>query len=126
MKYCTWCKKEKPLTRFSKRTYRSGKVGYQTKCKDCERVCKKKYYKPNENMRRQLGITDEKYDQLIEESNGMCSICDREMKKICLDHDHSSGKFRGLLCNNCNTALGLVGDNVDTLHKMINYLGINS
>jgi len=76
-------------------------------------------------MRRQLGITDEKYNQLIEESNGMCGICEREMKKICLDHDHSSGKFRGLLCNNCNTALGLVGDNIDTLHKMIAYLNVS-
>ena len=77
-------------------------------------------------MRRQLGITDEKYDQLIEESNGKCTICNQEMKKICLDHDHSSGKFRGLLCNNCNTALGLVGDNTHTLQSMIEYLNLQT
>ena len=42
--------------------------------------------------------------------------------KKCIDHCHNKEKIRGVLCNNCNTALGLVGDNVEILSKLIQYL----
>jgi hypothetical protein len=57
--------------------------------------------------------------------NENCQICDMELTKKCIDHCHSTNKIRGVLCNNCNTALGLVGDNIDTLHKMIAYLNVS-
>lgn len=50
-----------------------------------------------------------------------CEICG-STNRICFDHDHNSGKFRGWLCNSCNVALGLVRDNPETLLKMIEYL----
>ena len=122
MKNCSWCKETLPLDRFSKRTYSSGNIGYQSKCKSCEKVSKKRYYKPHENIRRALNISDSDYTTLIEKSQGHCEVCSRPLTKICIDHDHNTGKVRGVLCNNCNTALGLVGDNVSTLTKLIQYL----
>jgi len=122
MKTCSWCKETLPLDRFSKRTYSSGNIGYQCKCKNCEKVSKKKYYKPHEQTRRKLGISEEDYNTLIEKSKGGCEVCSRPLDKVCIDHCHTTGKVRGVLCNNCNTALGLVGDNVATLSKLIQYL----
>jgi hypothetical protein len=43
-----------------------------------------------------------------------------------IDHCHSTNKIRGVLCNNCNTALGLVGDNIGTLQSMVEYLSKNT
>jgi hypothetical protein len=57
-----------------------------------------------------------------------CEICGQRGKKrngITLDHDHKTGKFRGWLCSNCNTALGLVQENKETLQALIKYIEIN-
>lgn len=51
-----------------------------------------------------------------------CEICGVGDVRIVLDHNHTTGKFRGWICNACNTALGHARDNVDTLYKMIDYL----
>ena len=122
MKTCSRCGESKDFSCFSKRSDRPS--GVQSKCKDCEREVRVKYYKPHHDTRRKLKISDDLYEQLM--SNTNCQICHAELTKKCIDHCHSTNKIRGVLCNNCNTALGLVGDNVDTLHKMINYLGINT
>lgn len=50
-----------------------------------------------------------------------CECCGKE-KELHLDHDHESGKFRGWLCTNCNTALGKLGDNIEGLLRAIHYL----
>lgn len=79
-------------------------------------------------MKKQYGITLEEYEILLEKQNGMCAICKSEnthSKGYCfaVDHDHKTGKVRGLLCHQCNLALGNIKDNVQTLHSMIRYLG---
>jgi len=78
------------------------------------------YYKPHEKIRQKLKISDDLYEDLMKNEN--CQICDAELTKKCIDHCHSTNKIRGVLCNNCNTALGLVGDNTQTLQSMIEYL----
>lgn len=50
-----------------------------------------------------------------------CELCGGTTR-IAYDHCHATGKFRGWLCMKCNTALGLVGDNIELLQKMIDYL----
>lgn len=58
-----------------------------------------------------------------------CEICGEEGKKrngIVLDHNHKTGKFRGWLCSNCNTVIGLSGENVNKLNKIISYISENS
>jgi hypothetical protein len=120
MKLCSRCKQELPEEFFHKRTLRTGRIGLQHNCKECNKELKKKYYKPNEVSRRKLGISPEFYEELMK--SGVCDVCKREMKKKCIDHCHTTGKVRGVLCNNCNTALGLVGDNVQILSELIRYL----
>ena len=123
MKTCNRCKVEKPLTEYYKRTYSSGNVGYQNNCKKCQGELRVQYWKPHQVARRKFGLSDEDYTTLIERSQGLCEVCNTPMgDKRCIDHDHKTGKIRGVLCNNCNTALGLVGDNVATLTKLIQYL----
>ena len=119
MKTCSTCNTDKPLTEFHKRTYSSGNVGYQSKCKTCSTSVRGKYYKPHSKIKYQLGLS---WDQVQEiTSPGKCAACG-STDRLCIDHDHQTNEVRGLLCHNCNTALGLVGDNLDTLSNLITYL----
>ena len=123
MKTCTACKRELSYDNFHKRTYASGNIGYQPKCKDCHRDIRRGYYKPHDTARRKFNLSEAEYNTLINRSQGLCEVCNIPMgDKRCIDHDHVTGEIRGVLCNNCNTALGLVGDNVTTLTKLIQWL----
>lgn len=51
-----------------------------------------------------------------------CDICGMNSRRICYDHDHNTGEFRGWLCSGCNLALGLVKDNPHTLRKLASYI----
>ena len=55
----------------------------------------------------------------------MCELCGRG-GKICFDHDHKTGRFRGWICYNCNTILGLADDNAQVLQMIIEYLRRNN
>lgn len=79
------------------------------------------------NLIKNHGITEEAYDALYESQQGCCKICgSRSMDKIrdvlAVDHDHVTGRIRGLLCSNCNMLLGHAKDNTTTLLKAIQYL----
>ena len=122
MKTCSRCRETKELDSFSKRSGRPS--GVHSKCKDCEREVRRQYYKPHEFMRRKFSLTEDQYDDLMK--NEKCQICNVELIKKCIDHCHTTNKIRGVLCNNCNTALGLVGDNIATIESMIKYLNTNT
>lgn len=79
----------------------------------------------NRHMQSRYGLERSQYDKMIEAQHNQCKICgvifgDRDT--IHIDHSHTTGKVRGLLCANCNKALGNVKDNTDILQSMINYL----
>ena len=121
MKTCTSCEMELSKDLFHKRTYSSGKIGLQPKCKECSTKNRKQYYKPHEYMRRKFKLSEAEYNELMKHDN--CQVCSRDItNKKCIDHCHNKEKIRGVLCNNCNTALGLVGDNIQILSKLIQYL----
>lgn len=75
---------------------------------------------------KQYGITPDDYDRMYSECNGKCSICDAHQTELgtilVIDHDHSSGMVRGLLCRKCNASLGGFGDSEDLLTSAISYL----
>ncbi len=74
---------------------------------------------------RKYGITIEEYEQMLKDQNGVCKICkgpDPAGKDFAVDHCHVTGKVRGLLCQNCNTSLGLMKDSHVNLSNAINYL----
>lgn len=76
------------------------------------------------HLRSKYGITIAEYNAIFESQNKSCAICgyQGENKNFHLDHNHQTGKVRGILCNPCNGALGLMRDNIETLEKAIQYL----
>ena len=82
-------------------------------------------------LRKTYGITEEDYNILALKQDNKCAICSEmetgtrrgiAIKRLSVDHDHISGKVRGLLCNRCNKALGGFNDSAILLSNAINYL----
>ena len=75
------------------------------------------------------GITLEQYDALFISQGCGCAVCGgkgwTEKSRMPVDHDHETGKIRGILCDSCNTMLGLAKDNQDILRMLIAYLERN-
>jgi len=80
---------------------------------------------------KRYGITRLDYNNLYENQRGLCSICGKEeistlrsvkKKVLAVDHCHTTGKVRGLLCSNCNRGLGHFQESSDILRKAIDYL----
>jgi hypothetical protein len=84
--------------------------------------------KRRENSWRQrgmVGMTYDLYEQMLIDQNNKCAICNLEhtdIKKLHVDHCHNTGKVRGLLCSNCNNGMGKLGDSIERLELVINYL----
>jgi hypothetical protein len=72
------------------------------------------------------GLSLEDYKELYNLQDGKCAICHVDFSLLKnsppIDHDHTTGKVRGLLCSNCNTALGLMKDDMGRLQEAIDYL----
>lgn len=81
---------------------------------------------------RHYGITLEQYLEMHDAQNGVCAVCSKpettvdnrtkEVRRLAVDHCHSAGKIRSLLCSRCNTVLGQVGDDTSVLAAMVGYL----
>ena len=85
----------------------------------------------NSKYKRQYGITVDDYNRMLTAQNDGCGICGvktpgNRTKHFHVDHCHSTGKVRGLLCHKCNRALGLFDDNVDVLLQAAKYLSEES
>ncbi len=75
-------------------------------------------------LKRAYNLTLEQHEQLYVDQNGCCAICKQSIAydKMNTDHDHKTGKIRGLLCWSCNLMLGNAKDNLDTLRTAVRYL----
>lgn len=128
-KECPDCKMIKSKDEFYKIPSRSD--GLAQRCVECSRRAKRveyvKYknkYKDND-LRKRYGITLEDYMTLIDLQDGLCAICRSPSDTnfaLCVDHNHQTGEVRGLLCNRCNRALGMFGDDINVLIEAIIYL----
>jgi len=74
------------------------------------------------HLRRKYGITLEDYNSMFRNQNGRCAICNRDGRELAVDHDHTTGKIRGLLCFSCNTSIGKFNDDISILKSAINYI----
>lgn len=142
MKQCYHCKSLYPLPDFSKDVSKNdGKSIY---CRSCLRRKLKKNrdnfdykvkrqasrykYKQQEReyaIKYRYRLTVEQRDELFKKQNECCAICktNQDTRGFSVDHCHKTGKIRGLLCNKCNTGLGMFGDNKENLKQAIEYLG---
>lgn len=91
----------------------------------------KDYYRNNKDnvkntyLQTNYGITLEHYNTLLELQEEKCKICNKKCptrKSLAVDHNHDTGKIRGLLCKNCNIGLGMFFDNIDFLESAVVYL----
>jgi len=141
---CVDCKRT-----LSKDKYYWHKRGHRhsASCRDCYQLKRRAYqiaymadrgnakrrenYDPEKRSQRiveSYGISLEKYNSLLASQNGGCAICGSKEPKtkrngrFCLDHDHSTGEVRGLLCSPCNRGIGLLGDNPERLTMAAAYL----
>lgn len=79
----------------------------------------------DKQLRYKYGISSDQYRGLLKHQGGSCALCGRSPKKnksLSVDHDHKTKKVRGLLCQDCNVALGLFLDSKKTFRKAIKYL----
>ena len=86
--------------------------------------------KKNSYLKSEYGITLDDYNKMFADQAGCCAICNTHAshltKPLCVDHCHTTGKVRGLLCGECNLAIGKLKDNVQNLKNAIKYLGDES
>lgn len=130
-KICYRCKIEKDVQEFYKDGYK--KDGFKSSCKECSRILSESYkkrrgsgYAKDLKLKQLYNISLNEYNNMLISQNGKCLICGMDLKNskrgFAVDHDHKTGKVRGLLCHLCNTGLGNFKDSVSLLHKAISYL----
>lgn len=135
---CTSCGAEKPSGEFGTR---SGGRWYKSWCRPCESAkAKERNAKRTPVQRtagaevywrrmlvRNYGITHLDYERMFTEQDGRCGICGTtepggSRERFSVDHCHATGIVRGLLCSQCNTAIGLLGDTAEGIRRALAYL----
>jgi hypothetical protein len=140
VKTCTRCGEQATLEYFSlaRKATATANAVYRPECKQCQSDRAMEWFRQNPERtsasKRRLnlltyGLTVEEYDAMVESQGGVCAICRKPPRgthardqRLVVDHCHTSGLNRGLLCNTCNRAIGLLGDDVELLYNAISYL----
>jgi len=129
LKRCSTCEEEKPLSAFSNE--KKNKDGKRYDCKECRGISigvNGSSYRNNRKstLKNRYGISLKQYDILLQKQKNCCAICGKhqsELTKILsVDHNHETGKFRGLLCPCCNSGLGMFAESRGNLIRAIQYL----
>ena len=129
-KKCSKCKRVLPATTEFFYKNRNLKHGIDSWCKDCKKKYDKIYHKL-----KNFNITISEFENHLKDQKYRCAICGRFFDDLFkkynqkttvrtprIDHDHKTGKIRGILCNRCNMLLGRAVDNIFILIKAIKYL----
>ncbi len=129
-KICSSCRADLPLSAFDKN--RSFKDGLANQCHDCLRASRRKWREANprlhkaRHIKNRYGVALEEYEAMVQDADGKCPICGEAQSPpfevLDLDHDHITGKVRGLLCRACNLALGGARDDPRILRALADYI----
>lgn len=140
-KLCPRCEQSLPLTDFNKSSKRTN--GYQLWCRSCSREHKRWRYRNGSGdkiklqarkyqLKTNYGLTLEEYQAMLDKQGGGCAICGRQetqrsnpqgvVDSLRVDHCHTTGKIRGLLCSKCNFGLSNFNDNPELLINAAKYL----
>jgi len=131
---CKQCRNKRNLEYFTKhpevRAMHNARNKEKRKLYYSDPIRKLKY--KNKDLLYSYGITLEQYEAMLKSQNSVCMICKKEevhrnnqntgVSRLSVDHCHSTGKIRGILCTKCNTGLGSFKDNIELLTKAIQYL----
>ncbi len=140
MKTCTVCGQSKELSEFY--NYKATKDGKMYRCKSCDNASRKKWKEINpersyqsqrgRNLKHKYGITLDEYEHMLDKQHGCCAICEvkenntsfgvNKTLNFAVDHCHTTGRVRGLLCNQCNRSLGMFNDDIKLVIKALDYL----
>ena len=127
-KQCSLCKTIKSLTDFPKN--KQGKYGVHSQCLVCRQQVHKYKYANGDSyalrLKKLYNLSVDEYEQMYAEANGCCQVCgikeEHLNKRLAVDHCHTTGKVRGLLCTKCNTALGQLEDSLEIISSLYSYL----
>jgi hypothetical protein len=124
--HCARCDRFRPISEFySRGVSKTGLQRYSAYCKPCtaERHAERPDYAHRAKVKR-YGITTDHYAALLARQGGTCAICKRppSARRLAVDHCHTTGKVRGLLCSPCNVSLGQFGDDPRRLVEAAKYL----
>lgn len=136
---CTKCREHQPWGNFSPRA--RGKNGRSSICRTCRASQKRDRRAANpeavraverdwerrtgRHTKRRYGLDREAWDKQVAAQGGRCAVpaCQRlPRRRLVGDHCHTTGKFRGIICDNCNVAMGLTGDSPDLLRALAEWL----
>lgn len=132
-KACTYCKRILPIDRFSLQT--GSDVVRRPGCKEC--AANKRATYDERDLLKKYGITPDDYRAMLAKQNGRCAICltdnpfgrldnnvrQRKRRTFSVDHCHTTGKVRGLLCARCNIAIGNFYDDPELMRAAADYVG---
>lgn len=133
-KVCPQCKQFKAEEEYGVRSVKNslGVPHLKSWCRQCERTAPKpkqsKEYRRKHHLKWRYGISHEDYVQMLSDQGGGCAVCgtteigDQRASHFHVDHCHTSGKVRGLLCMGCNAAIGSAGDDPSRLRALADYL----
>jgi hypothetical protein len=131
-KHCNKCNTTKSREDFTK--LKRSKDGLYSICKSCKSKAERAWRTPEKtkqyNLKKDFDLTPEGYKKMLDEQGGVCAICKElettvrcgKVQALSVDHCHTTGKIRGLLCNRCNRALGKFKDNIVTIQRALSYL----
>ena len=144
IKTCRKCGQEKPLSQFSlsRKATETQNAVYRSDCKVCCSAQAMQWFRDHperqyesrraNSLRTFYGLSIAEYDALLAAQGDTCAICGLDEAaahgrtgkqfKLSVDHDHATGRVRGILCQRCNRAIGMLGDNPEILQKAIAYL----
>lgn len=143
-KICSTCFLSKSIDDFYRKPrynqYPDSLAGRSHTCKACSLDARRKHYAANKQLcaesdrnsryKRVYGISLNEYNDMLKQQNFSCLGCKTKQeqlkRRLVVDHDHKTGKVRGLLCIPCNLTLGYVSDKPEILKNLITYLNIFS
>jgi ferredoxin len=135
LKYCKACARARRLehrphaTVLDKETNRIWRQNHPDRIREYHRRTRERTWNSGgrerqyfANQKYRWGLTEAEFNAMREAQDGKCLLCG-QVKKLCVDHSHLTGRIRGLLCIRCNAALGhLVGDDPDNVDRIREYL----
>ena len=134
-KHCKRCGETKSLEHFEMRKRPSGNYTPHTYCRPCRAEYNREWkeankakvdaYQHRSHLKKTYSLDYEAYCAMLEEQNGLCAICRKPEpsgQKLHVDHCHSTGNIRALLCGPCNRGMGGFRDNPAVLRAAADYL----